>query len=521
MRITHRLSRFTVIHPFLFTLFPILSLLSRNLGQVPITAVFRAIVVGLLACGGLLVLLRIAMKDWHRAGLATTLAAILFFSFGPVYHLLRQSNLLVLVWGAIFLLGVWWIVRRVRGVPARATRVLNLTGWIALASCLYGFVIYGVQLMQVGGVLHAQAAPNVPSLQPVPSSVPSRIADDTTPDIYYIILDGHARSDVLSEIYGVDNSRFINFLKKRGFYVASQSHSNYGQTALSLSSSLNFNYLEARMELLPESSDRGPLVNLINDNDVRRFLKKAGYRTVAFNNGFPVTEMVQADEFIQESDGLNNFEISLLLDSLGGQELTEPILDSYRQRILGTEEKLKSLVNDPEAGPEPKFVFAHFILPHPPFVFQADGSPRLSLDSGDGSHYSGLPEDYWAGYREQVQYADRMAEEIITYILEHSQREPIIIIQGDHGSGYHLDWESQENSCLRERFSILNAYYLPGKKKVNLYSSITPVNSFRVVFNAYFKANLPMLPDRSYYSTWDQPYDLHEVTGKWEQTCAR
>ena len=293
-----------------------------------------------------------------------------------------------------------------------------------------------------------------------------------------------------------DNSRFINFLKKRGFYVASQSHSNYGQTALSLSSSLNFNYLEARMELLPKFSDRGPLVNLINDNDVRRFLKKAGYRTVAFNNGFPVTEMVQADEFIQESDGLNNFEISLLLDSLGGQELTEPILDSYRQRILGTEEKLKSLVNDPEAGPEPKFVFAHFILPHPPFVFQADGSPRLSLDSGDGSHYSGLPEDYWSGYREQVQYADRMAEEIITYILEHSQREPIIIIQGDHGSGYHLDWESQENSCLRERFSILNAYYLPGKKKVNLYSSITPVNSFRVVFNAYFKANLPMLPDR-------------------------
>ena len=114
-----------------------------------------------------------------------------------------------------------------------------------------------------------------------------------------------------------------------------------------------------------------------------------------------------------------------------------------------------------------------------------------------------------------------MAEEIITYILEHSRQKPIIIIQGDHGSGYHLDWASQENTCLRERFSILNAYYLPGKKKVNLYPSITPVNSFRVVFNAYFKANLPMLPDRSYYSTWDQPYDLHEVTGKWEQTCAR
>src|SRR3954471_15366307 len=134
MRITHRLSRFTVIHPFLFTLFPILSLLSRNLGQVQITAAFRAIVVGLLACGGLLVFLRIALKDWHRAGLAATLAVILFFSFGPVYHLMRQSNLLVLIWGAIFLLGLWWIARRVRGAPARATRVLNLTGWIALAS---------------------------------------------------------------------------------------------------------------------------------------------------------------------------------------------------------------------------------------------------------------------------------------------------------------------------------------------------------------------------------------------------
>jgi hypothetical protein len=103
----------------------------------------------------------------------------------------------------------------------------------------------------------------------------------------------------------------------------------------------------------------------------------------------------------------------------------------------------------------------------------------------------------------------------------------VIVLQADHGPGMYLDWETQANTCLRERFSILNAYYLPkkysppGKNAAGmLYLGITPVNTFRVVFDGYFGADLPRLPDRSYYSNWANPYEMNDVTGKFEKTCS-
>ena len=56
----------------------------------------------------------------------------------------------------------------------------------------------------------------------------------TLPTVYYIILDGYARQDVLQEKYQIDNTPFIDFLKQKGFYVAEQATSNYKSTALSL-----------------------------------------------------------------------------------------------------------------------------------------------------------------------------------------------------------------------------------------------------------------------------------------------
>ncbi len=65
------------------------------------------------------------------------------------------------------------------------------------------------------------------------------------PDIYYIILDGYGRGDVLKSVYGFDNEKFYNELENRGFFIARKSNANYAQTTLfSLASSLNMEYLE-------------------------------------------------------------------------------------------------------------------------------------------------------------------------------------------------------------------------------------------------------------------------------------
>ena len=64
-----------------------------------------------------------------------------------------------------------------------------------------------------------------------------------------------------------------------------------------------------------------------------------------------------------------------------------------------------------------------------------------------------------------------------------------IILQGDHGQL----WPDQHAAQMK----ILNAYYLPKGSEV-LYPSISPVNTFRVVFNEYLGGNFPLLEDVSY-----------------------
>jgi hypothetical protein len=65
---------------------------------------------------------------------------------------------------------------------------------------------------------------------------------------------------------------------------------------------------------------------------------------------------------------------------------------------------------------------------------------------------------------------------------------------------------------MAERFSIFNAYYLPGDGKSALYDTITPVNTFRIIFNEYFGATWERLEDKSFFATWNRPYEFIEFT---------
>ena len=124
------------------------------------------------------------------------------------------------------------------------------------------------------------------------------------------------------------------------------------------------------------------------------------------------------------------------------------------------------------------------------------------------------PADFARAYRDQSAFITVRIEETIEKILARSPEPPIIILQSDHGSELKLDMTDVNNTDLHERMSILNAYFFPDRKYDGLYSRISPVNSFRVVFNTFFGGNLELLPDRSYFSTWTEPYLFIDVTDR-------
>jgi hypothetical protein len=130
----------------------------------------------------------------------------------------------------------------------------------------------------------------------------------------------------------------------------------------------------------------------------------------------------------------------------------------------------------------------------------------------DGDDYRGDLDEYLSRYPAQVQFVNQKMEKVIDSILTNSSQPPVIIIQGDHGPGSRLDWDSPGRSCLWERTPILNAYHLPGEGADLLYPSISPVNTFRVVLNAYFGTDLPLLPDKTYFTSHRLERQVIDIT---------
>ena len=118
-------------------------------------------------------------------------------------------------------------------------------------------------------------------------------------------------------------------------------------------------------------------------------------------------------------------------------------------------------------------------------------------------------------------FINKKVEKLVDEILIQSEVPPIIILQADHGSASSFPghygseaWSLPDENMIKERMGILNAYYLPSGGRDLLYDSITPINTFRLVFDYYFNANYGLLDDQSYYSSYDRPYDMINVTDK-------
>jgi hypothetical protein len=493
----------------LFSLYPPFSLWAYNLGQIGLTATYRAILACLFLGILLLCLTWIWLRDWARAGVVTAIFLLFFFSYGHIYARLESVNIagfvlgrhrfLAIIWLAALLVGIWWAVKKLKS-PLALSSTLNLISVFLIIFPLFQFVAYEFSSWRERSISGTDTASRAIAEAAPPT--------ENRPDVYYIILDGYGRSDVLRNELNFDNMPFLKSLMDEGFYIAQCSQSNYGMTALSLSTSLNMNYLSSLGdEFTADNTNRyGPLWYLIKHSSTEATFRKMGYRMVAFETGYDWTEFRNADYFFAAPQhGLSGFESLVLRDSaaviLDDLGVFDPLHftpeDQKRNLILYVLNKMKSL---PQV-PGPKFVFIHLVIPHQPFVFGPNGEPLVVAQRtlNEEKYYNA--EDYLRGYGNQVRFISSQIPDLMKTIIENSPTPPVIIIQGDHGPA-QLEKEN--------RMGILNAYYFPNKKDA-LYATITPVNTFRVVFNTFFGTNLELLTDTSYYSKYSKPYGFETI----------
>jgi len=505
---------FPVLHTILFAAFPILFLYAQNADEMKVSDVPAPL---LISCGlalALALLVGLVLRNLRKGAVIATATTFFFLSYGQFIRALPDfeykmaesvlgPNLLVL------LLSVVLLVLIVRGVLKARADLLKLTTvltWLGIALVTLEIVHGGVALAMRKNI----ASGDEPILE-------QSEAIERTPDIYYIVVDGYGRSDILKKIYDFDNSEFISELRALGFFVADSSYTNYPQTLLALGSTLNLDYVEKVGDFPRSLTDRVPLEEKLSNNLVMEHLSESGYTTVGFSTAYGLTDLKTVDRRFAPGWSTNEFESMLVSTTpipLFAASSHSPFA-RHRRRVSYVLNKLP-LLSDIES---PKFVFAHIVSPHPPFLFDADGN-AVEVDEfwtvADGSHRvkdSAGAEEYKRLYRGQATYISRRLLKTIKEILDNTKdNPPVIIIQADHGPGSGLNWGSWKKSNLRERFGILNAYYMPGLPDSILYHEITPINTFRVVFNQYFGTELELLPDRQEFATWYQPFAFYNIT---------
>lgn len=490
------------LHPFLITLFPVISLFAGNLGVMRWSVANRSLLLSLITASILFFLLRLMTKNWRLAAVLTSFYLIVFFSYGHVYNLIKtqtgwgvqygRHRILGLIWFSLGILGSWLIIKRIQ-LTKLTTITLNWIGVLLVVLPVIQIVNYQVKTGRDSRIAHSDS--RVTSGLSLPKGV--------LPDIYYIILDRYARADVIASQLGYDDSQFTSDLEKRGFYIAGCSRSNYHLTVPSIASTLNMRYFDELNTVLTSKIDQNEFVPYISDNVVRRQLAMIGYHIVSLTANANL-QWPDADFFYDPNTILNPtrsagyitpFEALLLRTTLlriildlQSRSANQLILDVNYPYATYIEGQLFILNKIPELSvlPSPIFAYIHINLPHPPDVFGPNGELVAVQTVEEGFSQTQKNNDTSTGYIAQLQYINQRMLAIVDRVIANSDHTTIIIIQGDHGfAGIDSD-------------AILNAYLVPDVVRERLYPTITPVNTFRILFSTLFDGHYPSLPDISY-----------------------
>ena len=536
-----------IFHPFFLALFPFLFLYSYNIKETSVssTNILSSILPLYIITVILIVLIIYSINklviDIYKTSLIVDLGLLMFFSFG---HFLKffdfeSINLIIIKVGGVkvllillsifLILGSYFIIQTKLKL-SEFNKFLNIMS-VFLISIPSFDILTNLYLIENSNEYDIKNYSNENELRD------SNIKNINKPDIYYIILDMYAGQKCLSNYYQYDNNEFILELEKRGFYVPKNSYSNYFHTLLSIPSSLNMDYIHTEFESL-DHKNQSISTNIMRNNNVMQTLKNLDYKLV-FSPSWagPPTAVKQedVDVYLDFRKNINEYKMVMWNYSFKlGLILNEKFVSLKRKLIANNESNrrgkipansdLRKLAIDQFNSismianqKDPKFIFSHIIMPHQPFIFDREGNDVFVRDFHDPFDDN---TDLKKHYINQLVYTNKLVLEAIDSLISSDDKnKPIIIIQGDHGPDFSIPWErgtaSNKIDKYIETLNILNAYYFPNGSYDKLYDNITPVNSFRIIFNEFFKTNYDLLEDKQYFSGQGEDiYDFVDVTQK-------
>jgi len=490
------------VYPWLFAAFPIIRLYGENLTDVEPHEVIKPLLMALLATTACMAVLGLVLRDLRRAAIVSSAIVLPFLLFGLVVEQVPletdQARMAVLALSVVLVVAAFVVARKVRRSLGSITTALNVVAFVLLLL---------VAIPAARGAADALGASDEQGPSATAGALP---VDGRKRDIYHIVLDRYGSRDAMRTGFGVDNADFEAWLRQQGFQVVDGAHANYARTTLSLGAMLGMSLLDDIAAAAgPGSQDLNPVVRRIRDSRAGAFLQDQGYEHIHIGSWFTQTRDSRIADEVHIPSAEASFDSTLYDLSMLPAVLGEP--DSklvFARRHADSGLFGLDLLEDLRDDQGPKYVFAHVLLPHPPYVFLEDGT----FDPGR------------ATLRSQLTFTNERLKRFLEPLLALPEEErPIIILQGDEGpypqrlfddeTGF--EWEQATDEELVTKFGILDAWFMPGPEGEDpLPRGMTNVNTYPELFRRYFGAPLENAPDRIYASTKDEPFAMTDVTGR-------
>ena len=295
------------------------------------------------------------------------------------------------------------------------------------------------------------------------------------PDIYFIILDGYTGFSGLKKYWNFDNSELKKFLNNFGFFVAENGKTIYNVTSYSIASTLNMAELNFEADNLYAKNHYLSLADIIKKNSVVENLSKTGYEFINLSF-FNIHNQPKYYEDIYFLKNGNIYQSRTLYGHL--YEIYNEFVNDMADINLDIFNRLKKIGET--NNNKPRFVYAHIMMPHPPYYYDARGNRNDHKIANDAKNK--------ISYLEQLKYTNILLMNTLKKILTSSDTPPIIIVQGDHGFRRFKEKKKKD-----AEFSVLSCYYFPEKDYSLLSDSMKTINTFRIIFNKYFNQDLTLI----------------------------
>jgi hypothetical protein len=439
-------------------------------------------------------------RNIFKSALLTSVLLVILFFATSFMAFARNTKLLLFLGNYSVLLTVLGLLLIALFLWLRKSKSNHLQVHQFLFYCFLILLVYEPVHWLIGGK-QKSINKNRLKLPGIPDLTVKPLVKDSLPDIYYLLFDELAASETYQQLIAYDNSANDRLLSFMGFKIAKQAYAATNHTHTAMPSVFNMCYLPFIENQQVGFREMHALINNINKNPVIPFLKNNGYKI--FNAGI---------FRLDDAPGLTKPDLWTLHsanDMITDQILYRNLWNNFgwmiQSKLTSKPKSVEKLVSDTalinealsivqktiaDTVSQPKFLYAHFYLPHGPVRYDSSGNILQWKSYGDYN----LKNESFGLYREQVKYTFRLIIKLCNQIQQQSKRPTVIILQGDHGiRNYDTTKFNKELS-----FRPYAAFYFPEGSYTTISDSFYMPNTFRVVLNQYFQQKLPMLSRKIY-----------------------